>query len=69
MSILVTAFVQGDMLTLPLLKDVALHGENLENFYLSLVVSNFFKQMWSNVYQLWMDDALFIRMLDLQKRR
>ena len=32
-SILVTVFVQVVVVSLPLLKDAALHGENLENSY------------------------------------
>ena len=39
LSILVTVFVQVGVVSLPLLKDAALHGENLENSYLCLLVN------------------------------
>ena len=49
LSILVTVFVQVEVVSLPLLKDAARHGENLENCYPCLLVKQFFKPTWSNV--------------------
>ena len=41
LSILVTAFVQVKAVSLPLLRDVALHGEHLENSYPCLLLEQF----------------------------
>ena len=41
LSILVTAFGQVEVVSLPLLRDAALHGENLENSYPCLLVKQF----------------------------
>ena len=38
LSILVTVFVQVGVVSLPLLKDTALHGKDLDNSYLCLLV-------------------------------
>ena len=41
LSILVTAFVQVEFVSLLLLRDSALHGENLENSYPCLLAKQF----------------------------
>ena len=41
LSILATVFLQVDIVNLPLLKDVTLHGENLEDSYPCLHVKQF----------------------------
>ena len=41
LSILVTSFVQVEVVSLALLKDTALHGENLKKCYFCLIVKQF----------------------------